>query len=134
MKILNAGDTRELRQFGLGLAVLVPLFFYVLLPWWFTYPRHPWPWLLALPLALMALGWPPAILPLYRGWCFLARPLAWFNTRLLLGLVFFVMLLPLGLWLYWRGKLHFQTGFERNASTYLVMRDGFDPKSMEYPF
>ena len=134
MQQIARDDNRNLRQFGLGLAVLIALFFYLLLPWWFGYARHYWPLPLAAIIALLALLRPVAIYPLFCGWMWVARPLAWFNTRLILGAVFFLLLLPLGAWLFWRGRLHFKSGFDTAASSYKVRRSGFDPKQMEHPF
>lgn len=134
MQQIARDDSRSLRQFGLGLATLIALFFYLLLPWWFGYQRHYWPLPLAVIIALLALLRPVAIYPLFRGWLWIARPLAWFNTRLILGVVFFLLLLPLGAWLFWRGKLHFKAGFDANASSYKVRRSGFDPQQMKDPF
>ena len=40
----------------------------------------------------------PAVLaPVRRAWMRVVAPLAWFNTRLLLGLVYYGILLPSGL-------------------------------------
>ncbi|MBP7548450.1 MAG: hypothetical protein KA754_10925 [Corallincola sp.] len=127
-------DVKSLRQFGLGFAALIWLFFFLLLPWWFGYERHPWPHLVGGGIAALALLQARWIYPLFAGWMQIARPLAWLNTRLILGLVFFLLLLPLGGWLFWRGKLHFKVGFDAAAPSYKVRRSGFDPKQMEHPF
>lgn len=134
MQQIARDDHANLRQFGLGLAGLIWLFFWAILPWWFGYQRSWWPWPLAAVIALVAVLRPAGIYPLFRGWMLIARPLAWFNTRLLLAVVFFLLLLPLGGWLFWRGKLHFKTGFRNDVASYKVRRTDFDPKQMEYPF
>ncbi len=134
MQQIARDDVKSLRQFGWGLAALIWLFFFLLLPWWFGYERHPWPHLVATVIAAVAALRPAFIHPLFVGWMWIARPLACFNTRLILGLVFFLLLLPLGAWLFWRGKLHFKAGFDGAAASYKVRRTGFDPKQMERPF
>ena len=43
MRILAPGDRRELRHYGLGLALLVVLLFGLLVPWLWDRPRPLWP-------------------------------------------------------------------------------------------
>jgi len=47
--------------------------------------------------AAAALAVPTLLLPLCRAWMGLAWALGWLNTRLLLTLVFFLMITPIGL-------------------------------------
>lgn len=109
--------------------------FGLLLPWLFQRPWPLWPWWLALVLVVPAALYPPALLPLYKAWLPIARVLAWFNTRLLLGLVFFVMMLPLGIVLRLAGKLQYRHGFDKNRDTY---RESSEPinvaTDLERPF
>lgn len=53
-------------------------------------------------MALLGLLVPGLLVPFYKFWMgYVAAPLGWFNTRLILGLVFFLMFTPMaiGLWL-----------------------------------
>ncbi|MDH3893954.1 MAG: SxtJ family membrane protein, partial [Chromatiales bacterium] len=86
----------ELRQFGFALAVLVVLLFVGLLPWVRDAARPLWPWIVSAALGLAAGLAPATLRPVYRGWFPIALALAWFNTRFLLGIVFFALMTPLG--------------------------------------
>ncbi|TCI05171.1 hypothetical protein EZV61_04195 [Corallincola luteus] len=132
--MIEADNKTELRKFGLGFAALLALFFWALLPWWFGYERSLWPVYAGSLIALVALLLPVAIYPLFRVWIVIALALGWINTRLILGVVFFLLLLPLGSWLYWRGKLHFKQGFDPKRDSYKERRQALDKKQMENPF
>ncbi len=48
-------------------------------------------------LAILALIGPGLLHPVYRGWMAMAQGLGWFNTRLLISVVYFLMMTPIGL-------------------------------------
>ncbi len=102
-----ATDHQSLRQFGLGMALIISVVFCVLLPWLFTTPSPWWPAVVVLPLTVLAIFRPPAIYPVYRGWMALASVLNYINTRLLLGLVFFLIITPIGITLRLCRKLQY---------------------------
>jgi hypothetical protein len=120
MRDLNSSDTRELRRFAIGVGVILLGVFWLLLPWWRSGPRPPWA--LAAGIALVALGllWPRGAHPLYRAWRPVARLLAVGNAWLLLGLVYFVAIVPVGWILRRAGRLGYRTGFDPDAPTYRV--------------
>lgn len=120
MRVLGRHDTRELRQFGLGFALMIALVFWVLLPWLWARPRPAWPLVTGAVLVVGALAWPPSILPVHRLWLPVARVLAIANTWLLLGTVFFGILLPVGLALRALGRLQFSRGFRRDLDSYRI--------------
>ena len=47
--------------------------------------------------AIAAVVYPKALLPLYRPWMKLAEALGWLNTRIILILVFYLIVTPIGL-------------------------------------
>ncbi len=86
-----------MRQFGVGLACLLGL-----VALWQFYYGHAllWPWLLAALVSLLLAGLAPNWLrPLARAWMWLAHWLGVVNTRLLLGIVFFLLITPVA-WLF----------------------------------
>lgn len=118
MRALTRHDTRELRRFGLALATLLVVAFGILLPWLGDRPWPAWPLVAGGLVATLALAVPVAVLPLHRLLLPVARLLGVVNTWLLLGLVFFGMLLPLGVALRRLGRLQYRTGFDREAGSY----------------
>ncbi len=88
---------KDLRVFGLGVGAALLLFGALAL----YSGRHPG---LAAPLlaagvllVLLGAAAPGALSPAYGPWMAFARALGWFNTRLLLTLVFFLVFTPVGL-------------------------------------
>jgi hypothetical protein len=120
MKVLSRSDRRELRLFALGLALLLVIAFWWLVPWLRERPPPLWPLVAGSLLVVLAWAHPPAILPLHRALLPVARVLAWLNTWLLLGAVFFAILMPVGWVLRRQGKLQYVTGFDGDTATYRV--------------
>jgi len=72
----------------------------------------------------------PVMKPIHIGWMTLAFALGWFNTRLLLGIFFYLILTPLGLVMRLFGVDLLDQKIDKQAKTYWKKRDlsKFDPK------
>jgi hypothetical protein len=134
MRVLTLKDGKELREFGLGLALLIVLIFWGLLPWLADRPRPAWPLLAGGVLAVAALAWPVAIYPVYRLLLPVARVVGVVNTWVLLGAVFFGMLLPIGWVLRLLGRLQYETRQDPGAATYRIDVDPDREVRLEEPF
>jgi hypothetical protein len=66
----------------------------------------------------MALAWPRGLTPLYRGWMWFAEKLGWFNTRVLLGVIFYVVVTPISLVMRMLGKKPLQCTFDHQKPSY----------------
>lgn len=88
---------KELRQFGLIMAGMLTLMFGLVLPWLWSDHWWTWPFPTAGLFALAALTLPAALEPIYHAWMKLALVLAWINSRVILGIAFFLVLMPIGL-------------------------------------
>ncbi|MDZ7752437.1 MAG: SxtJ family membrane protein [Gammaproteobacteria bacterium] len=86
----------ELRAFGLLMAAMVGLVFGLLIPWLWGLAWPLWPWPVAAVFALGALLAPRRLAPVQRLWLRIAHALGWVNTRLVLGLAFSLILVPVG--------------------------------------
>lgn len=122
----------DLRKFGIGLAVLLPLLFYVILPWIFGLGRSLWPWVAGGGVLLVAVLFPVGLWPVYKALMWIAVPLGRFNSFLLLSLVYFVMVVPMGLIMRLLGKDPIPKKFDPSASTY--RRKSSESTSLEVPF
>jgi len=89
-------DKNGLREFGLVTGGLFVGLFGLLLPWLFGFDWPLWPWIVAGVLSGLALLSPNGLRPIYHGWMFMALILGWINTRILLGIVFFLIITPMG--------------------------------------
>jgi len=134
MRILTPGDRKDLRHYGLGLALLIAFVFWGLLPWLGDRPRPVWPLAVGGVLAALAVVWPLAVYPIYRALLPVARVLGVVNTWLLLGAVFFGILLPVGWVLRRIGRLQYRVGFDPAAASYRVDVEPDRAVRLEEPF
>ena len=131
---LTSDDTRELRRFGVAAGALLVVLVWWLVPWWRGAAHSPWALAAGLGLLALGLAWPRAIRPLYRLWRPVGRRLAIANTWLLLGVVFFVVLTPLGAVLRRTGRLQYRSGFDPRASSYRIDVERRHVTNLEEPF
>ncbi len=124
----------RVRKFGILFGVLA-----LLLAAYLIYRGHSgWIWV----LAASAFFWGtaffgyPVLRPLYVGWMTFAFVLGWVNTRLLLGLFYYLVMTPVGLILRLTGKDLLDQKFDRSASSYWIQRnpEPFDAKRYERLF
>lgn len=79
-----------------------------------------------------AIVWPPLILPLF----WILHGIGWVNTRLLLGIIFYLVFTPLGLLLRLFGKDMLNRKLEPEAKTYWLDKEKqpFKPEDWERQF
>ncbi len=122
-----------LRKFGLTTGVIVAVMFGLVLPWLLDHRLPIWPWVLFVVLGLAALTVPGALRPIYRGWMIFGSVLGAINTRIILGVFFFLILLPAGLARRLFGADPMRRKFEDDAS-YRIPSVKHPPKHFERPF
>jgi hypothetical protein len=127
-------SNKDLRKFGLVTGVMLILFFYLLIPWIWDFDKRPdWPLIAAGVLAAMGLVLPVALRPVYKIWMRFAEALGWVNTRIILGVVFYLMFVPIGLVMRlfndpMRRKL------DETIDSYRVPSNAVKHENMEKPF
>ena len=125
---------KELRRFGLTVAV--PL---ALLTIWGAWRGHP---LLSALLGGLALGLgglalltPRFLRPVHKHWMQMAHALGWFNTRVLLGLVYFFVMTPIGIVMRLMGRDPLDRRLKDRPSYWVERsRHGDTRGSMEHRF
>jgi hypothetical protein len=126
----NKVDNRQLRSFGLivatGFAVIA------LFPA-LVRGQSPRIWALALSLVLSgtALAFPPALKPFHRVWMTIGDALGWVNSRIILGLVYYVLIVPIGAIHRLTGNDAMRRKFEPAADTYKIPRTGRPASHMQ---
>ncbi len=87
-------------------------------------------------LGLGGYGAYPLIRPVYLGWMKFAFVLGWINTRILLGLFFYLVVTPIGLGMRLFGKDLLDEKIERSQASYWQKRvkTEFDPARSERLF
>ena len=127
-------DNKQLRHFGMilsgGLIVIFGLFF----PWLSDHALPLWPWLVAGVLVTIGVAIPVALTPLYRFWMKLGAVLNWINTRLILGLVFFLIFTPVALIMRIFGRDALARRLESDKTTYRIASQKSPRNNLEKPF
>lgn len=86
----------ELRRFGFLMASILIVVFGTLLPYALHRPFPLYWWIIGTGLATLAWLAPFWLRPLYCAWMTIGHVLGWINTRILLGIVFFALITPIG--------------------------------------
>ena len=125
---------KELRQFGLIFGGMAAGVFGLLLPFIFGHSFPLWPWIVAGISWLWALILPATLLYPFKGWMKIADALGWFNTRLILGLAFYVVVLPTALILRLFRKDPMNRELKSSSTTYRIKRNKSSKEHFERPF
>lgn len=130
-------DAKGFRKFGLTTAAIFVVLFDVLGP---LIKRTPldalpaWPLVVAAVFAVPALIYPLALKPIYWVWMRIGAVLGFINTRIILGVFYFVLLVPLALLLRVTGKVSMRQGYDKQKASYRIPTTPREPQSMEAPF
>ncbi|MBF7072688.1 hypothetical protein ISG33_04655 [Glaciecola sp. MH2013] len=136
LPLASKQDIPALRSFAVVMSSAFPIVFMLLLPWLFNHSM-PW-WPLAVPLILMLLHLflPQALYFLYLAWMILASILGWFNTQLLLAIIYYGLITPIGLVMRALGKLQYKKRLQTGSSWVIREHNDYskDKKRLEEPF
>lgn len=127
-------NKKELREFGLITGAIAAMLFGLLLPWLFDRELPYWPWIVAGILWIWALLLPTTLLPVYRGWLAIGHVLGWINTRIILGIMFYFLFLPVGLIMRLLGKDPMARKLDKSLSTYRITRAHPKKNHVERPY
>jgi hypothetical protein len=112
-------DRKQLRDFGLIVGGIFGAIGLWPLVWRREDPRL-WALALAIVLVLPALVAPRILAPAHRAWMALGSALAWVNTRILLGAVFYGLMTPMGVVMRLFGHDPMRRRLDPAADTYRV--------------
>lgn len=121
---INRNPTRaELRWFGVLTGAFL-VFFGGLLSWWSGGSRTPLVVLAAAGVLFASVyhGVRPLQRPLYLGWMHAVYPLGWVVSHVILGLLYFAVLTPIGLVMRVLRRDALQLPFDRSARSYWTPR------------
>lgn len=127
-------DRKELRKFGLIMGLIIALLFGLIIPF-LKHDSYPWlPWMIGVAFWLWALAAPSTIRGFYELWMKFGNVLGFINTRIILILVFYLMVTPLGMIKRLFGYNPLRLGFEKESTTYRVDVEVQNKQRMEVPF
>jgi hypothetical protein len=126
-------DKKGLQEFALVTGGLFVGLFGLLFPWLFGLAFPLWPWIISGVLCSLALLIPNSLKLIYQGWMMIALGLGWINTRILLAIVFYVIITPMGLVMWLLGKRPLKDKSSQSES-YRNLKKPLLPEQMEHPF
>jgi hypothetical protein len=127
-------DRKGLRDFGLLTGGIFAALFGVLFPWLFERSWPLWPWIVLAVLGGVGLIAPLALKPIYALWMRLGLLLNRITTPLILGIVFYVVISPIGLLRRLRRTDSMARSFDAQAPSYRVPTSAKPAKHFERPF
>ena len=127
-------NKKLLRQFGLLLSSGLALIFGLLLPWLTGSYWPTWPWVVSFFFAAVSLIFPASLKPLYCVWMRVGDILSWFNTRLILGFIYFLVFTPISLFFRLSGRDAMQRRPDSSLKSYRVKSRKLDIHRMRDPF
>ncbi len=121
----------DLRKFGFIMGGMFALIFGLIFPWIAgrTSKNWPiWPFIILAVFWLAALIYPEILRPANALWIKIGEVLGFINSRIILGIMFFLLILPIGLVLKLFGKDSMHRKFDDKISTYrkIVITRGKD--------
>jgi hypothetical protein len=124
---------QQLRKFGLlisGVILVIAGYNY-----FFGNPALVYLANIAIILGIGALAYPHPLKPIYWVWMAIAVVLGWIMSRVILIVLFYLVLTPIGLIGRISGKRFLKLDFDREASSYWERREAqSDPKTCEKQF
>ena len=113
-------DRKELKKFGIGLAAILAVI--ATAQWIRENGLFPWFYAGAGLILASGLAAPVLLKPLFIIFSYIGLVLGWFMTRLILTILYFCIITPIGRLTRLSGKKHLDTGFRDGSSTYWIDR------------
>ncbi len=125
---------RELRKFGITVGIVSCLLGGLFL--WRGRDYYSYFLILSAALLLLGLAVPILLKPIYKVWMTLAVLLGYLMTRVILSVLFFLVVTPIGLLGRLFGKNFLDLKFNRNANSYWTHKEskGFERSEYERQF
>lgn len=127
-------DRKGLRQFGLTTGAIIGVLFGLFFPWLLERPVPRWPWVIVGVLALPALAAPDALRPVYQGWMRFGLLMSRITTPVIMGIVFYLVITPMGLVMRLAGKDYMARRLRDPSPSYRIESAATPPKRLEKPF
>lgn len=134
MQPIEPLDRKGLAKFGLVTGAIVVALFGFLLPWILGHQLPYWPWYIAGALWGLALFLPNLLGPVYTTWMRFGIVVGWINTRIILGILFYILFTPVAFILKILRIDAMQRKPDTGMKTYRVESGKQPPDHMERPY
>ena len=129
IKKIKSGK-RELRQFGITISLVLVILGSWL--WWREKEVEKTLFIIAILLLSLSFLFPRILIPLHKLWMTLAVLLGWLMTRIILIILFYLVVTPIGLFAKLCGKDFLNRKFDREAQSYWIPRKPSPPDKKNY--
>ena len=119
----NEITIKQLRSFGLTVGGIFALIAFWPLVVRAEDPRW-WAMVVAGFLLVPAAVFPRSLVWVYKGWMAVGHVLGWINTRIILGVVFYVIVTPIGMFRRWLGRDPMGRQLRPDLDSYRIVRKG----------
>ncbi|NOU11802.1 MAG: sxtJ [Nitrospira sp.] len=129
----HQATNKELRQFGL----LVGGVFAVIGLWPLVFRSEPprlWAMILGSLLIVLGAVVPQSLQQVHSGWMKIGHVLGAINTRIILGIIYYLLITPMGLVMRLMGKDSMHRTLAKETTTYRVVRASRSPQHMRNQF
>jgi len=129
--------TADLRKFGFIMGGMFALIFGLVFPWLTnrTMENWPiWPFIVLAIFWLLAIIYPEILRPVNSLWIKIGNVLGFINSRIILGIMFFLLIFPIGLILKLFGKDSMNRKFNDKIKTYRKAVKPRNKEHLEKPF
>ncbi len=109
---------KTLREFGLIFGIGLPLVIGWIIPTLFGHEPRGWTLLVGIPTLILSVMFPNILKLPYRLWMQVGLTLGWLNSKIILGLVFFLILIPISVLMKLFNYDPLQKSLIRNKSSY----------------
>ena len=133
-QIIGNPGTTELRKFGLVTGTIVAVLFGGILPWLFVYQWPIWPWIVTGLLWICSLAIPDILFLVYKPWLKFGHIAGWINTRIILGLMFYLVFFPAGIIMRALGNDPMARKLDGSAKSYRIVSAPIEKDHNERPY
>jgi hypothetical protein len=134
MEAIPKLDKKGLRQFGFTFGGIIAGLFGVLLPWLFDLNYPYWPWIVLAVFLAWGLAAPTTIEPFYKLWMRFGLLLNAVMSRIILGIVYYLVVLPTGLIMKLKGYDPMKRKLDPSLNSYRIKNESVNKNQMEKPF
>ena len=130
----TAIDSTQLRKFGFILALGLMGIFGLLFPYLKENAIPLWPYAIGGIVLIPTIVQPLWLKVIYTPWMKIGHVLGWINTRLILGIIFYGMVTPMGIVMRLLGKDPMYRKYDKALASYRKKSLQQAPQHMERPF
>jgi hypothetical protein len=122
LELKTTFTTRELRQFaGIWFPLFCGMVGFFCWRWEWTVAAYVI-WAIGAALGIIGVLFPAVIRPVYRGLLLATFPIGWVMSHVILGVVYYLVMTPIGLIMRLLGRDPMERRLDRTAATYWVPR------------